>query len=122
MERRPGETERDRDRRVFTAMMQESLSTYYHVDYCAPLLKCLDRFEDAPVAKMHWKKYLRSAIENEIRITDWPVEVMPPGPKFELKGLSTYALRMLVTGYIDYKLNGKPRVLNPRFEKWTQGM
>ena len=61
-------------------------------------------------------------MENEIRIKDWPVEVMPPGPKFELKGLSTPALRMLVSGYIDHKLNGTPHVLVPRFEKWTQGM
>ena len=82
----------------------------------------LDRFEDAPVAKMHWKKFLKSAMENEICIKNWPVEVMPPGPKFELKGLSTYALRMLVTRYIDYKLNGKPHALVPRFEKWMQGM
>jgi hypothetical protein len=64
---------------------------------------------------------MKLTMMNEVRIKDWPVEIRPPGPKFELKGLGTYPLRMLVSGYIDHKLNGKPRVLVPRFEKWTQG-
>jgi hypothetical protein len=59
---------------------------------------------------------------NEIRIINWPVEVRPPGPKFELKTLSTIALHMLVSGYIDHKLNGGPLALVPKLERWTTGI
>jgi hypothetical protein len=71
---------------------------------------------------MHWKKWLRTAMLNEIRLINWPVEVKPPGPKFDLKALSTVALRMLVTEYIEHKLNGGPLTLTPRLERWTAGV
>ena len=64
---------------------------------------------------------MKSAMEEEFHIKDWLVQIMPPGPKFHLKGLGTYPLRLLVSGYIDHKFNGKPHALVPRFEKWTQG-
>jgi hypothetical protein len=79
-----------------------------------------DQFEDLP-KRMHWKGWLRIATIHMVRLVDWPADVTPPGPLFEVRMLSTTALRILVGAYIEHKLNGGPAPLVPRIERWTEG-
>jgi hypothetical protein len=71
--------------------------------------------------KMYWKKWLKIATINMLRLVNWLAEVKPPGPQFEIRTLSTIALRMLVGSYIEHKLNGGPAPLIPKIERWTEG-
>ena len=84
------------------------------------LARRADKFKDAP-KKMSWKKWTRMAMVNELRIVNWPEEVPTPGPDFEMKTLSTSALRLLVTEYIEAKRRRDPPTDAPRFERWTEG-
>jgi hypothetical protein len=71
---------------------------------------------------MSWKGWLKTAREHQLRIVDWPADVTPPGPGFEIRSVCTAALRILVGGYIDHKLNGAPMPTVPKVEKWTEGL
>ena len=73
------------------------------------------------MTKMHWKKWLKIAMDNQLRLVDWPADVMPPGLLFEIRKVSTTALRLLAGSYIEHTLNGGPEPIIPRIEKWTEG-
>jgi hypothetical protein len=70
---------------------------------------------------MSWKKWPRMAMRSELRIVNWPTEVMPPGPGFDIKNLNTIQLRLLVNEYINSIQKGGSLDDAPRFEKWTEG-
>jgi hypothetical protein len=70
---------------------------------------------------MYWKKWLKMAMINQLRIVDWPADVVPPGPRFEIRSLRTTDLRKLVGSYIEYKLNNGPDPQVPKLERWTEG-
>jgi hypothetical protein len=81
-----------------------------------------DEHDDIPVKKMHWRKFSSNAMLNHLRITGWPKKVLPPGPGFDLKSLSTTSLRTLVVRFIDCVRKGIPADDVPRVERWTDGM
>jgi hypothetical protein len=70
---------------------------------------------------MHWKNWLKVARANQIRLVNWPDDVIPPDSQFEIRKLSTTALRRLVGSYIEHKLNGGPLPQVPKIERWTEG-
>jgi hypothetical protein len=108
---------------MFTAMMQGYLSKY-SVCY-EPLLLANNTFsddmDDVAVKKVHWSKWLKTAMVYKLRIVNWPKGVKPPGPGFDPKNLSTPALHRLVQGFVEHKTNGIPLDNVPKLERWTAG-
>jgi hypothetical protein len=71
--------------------------------------------------KMYWKKWLKIATINQLRLVNWPLEVKPPGPRFEIRRLSTTDLRHLVGNYIEYTVKGGTAPQVPMIKRWTGG-
>jgi hypothetical protein len=70
---------------------------------------------------MHWKKWLKTAMLNQLRIKNWPNGVPAPGPNFNLKKLSAHALGVLVGGYIQNQENNDSSNIVPDIVRWTEG-
>ena len=70
---------------------------------------------------MRWKKWLKTAMLNQLRITDWPAHVEPPGPTFNIKKIGASLIADVVRGYIDSKENGAVGVSIPKIVRWTAG-
>jgi hypothetical protein len=115
---RPGESTRDRDRRVFTAKMQEKLGQLFHKLSPAAVNLLLDRFDAAASRKMKWKNWLVTGWRHQIRIVNWPIEVPSPGPNFELKKLTSQYLKMLVSGFT---AKAKDENVALDIVRWTEG-
>jgi hypothetical protein len=122
VERRNGESNRDRDRRVLTAIMQESLGESEHLHSEKLAHPPLDRLDDTTSKTMRWKKWLKTAMESQLRIVNWPPHVEAPGPSFDFKRIGAGLLADIVKEYIDFKQSGEGGpALVPNIVRWTDG-
>ncbi|GBE78977.1 hypothetical protein SCP_0201740 [Sparassis crispa] len=97
------ENPRDRYRRIFTGMMQETLQQY-----------------DPTVVRVHWMNWLKIASRHSLCIVDWPACIPAPGPDFNYKNLKTNELKMLTEGYIEERLHGHTNLKIPQIVKWHE--
>jgi hypothetical protein len=81
----------------------------------------VEKYCDTTSTKMHWKKWLKTAMVHHLRIVNWPDEVTAPGPSFNLKKISTPALSLLVGGYLSNQKNNNEEYFVPEIERWTRG-
>ncbi|KAF9231867.1 hypothetical protein BU15DRAFT_81889 [Melanogaster broomeanus] len=89
--RKPGEHERDRQRRAFKLMANEKLEKYF----------------DLPAGermKFKWQTFLDECYRKRIIITKWPDHTSAPGPGFTVKGLKPAELSRIVVSFIKRKM------------------
>jgi len=122
VECRGRETNRDRDRRVFTFMMQDGVgmcsllcSAYFANVYID------EELEEVIGKKFHYAKWLKTGWTHHLCIHDWPDKVAPPGPGFNLKSLGSNALSLLVGGFIENLKNNNTDKPYPYIASWSDG-
>lgn len=82
----------------------------------------VDNIDDMTPKSMPWKKWLKLAMESQIRIVNWPAHVVAPGPSFDFKKIRANHLADMVKDYIDNKQGGDASLaLVPKIERWTDG-
>jgi hypothetical protein len=50
---------------------------------------------------MAWKKWLKMAMEYQLRIVNWPKNIQAPGPAFDFKSISAHDLANLVKELVE---------------------
>jgi hypothetical protein len=82
----------------------------------------VDRIFDSAPKSMPWKKWLKTAMDHQLRIINWPATMTPPGPTFDFKKVTAEDLAGLVADYIDHKRGGESSLDSvPGIESWTDG-
>jgi hypothetical protein len=117
---RPGEGTRDRDQRVFTAIMQDELGMAQMFSYTLSLIFFAALHADAASRRVKWKDWLVTAWHNKLCLVDWPDDVPAPGPGFSVKKLGALQLRAIVAGYIN-QTEGQDDQVVPHMVDWSTG-
>ena len=75
------------------------------------------------MTKLPWKQFDDVAAKEQICIVNYPDDVIPPGPNFDVKKLSSTELQLLVGPYIA-AVQAEKDITGTTFrvKKWSQGM
>ena len=121
-----GEALHDCDRRICGVIFCDQIGKF---PWTLPLYKlwCCGLAAICPcyqlsTSKLPWKHFKEVATREHICIENYPDDVMPPGPDFDLKKLSPADLQLLVGPYIT-AVQAKKEVAGTSFymTKWSQG-